>query len=73
MTQENISGASPTLSRLVQELNRLPLDSKVRFQLLEIVRPSILHVCQSLQKHYLNQALVLPEKARTGDATASDF
>ncbi len=24
MTQENISGASPTLSRLVQELNRLP-------------------------------------------------
>jgi predicted flap endonuclease-1-like 5' DNA nuclease len=24
MTQENISGASPSLSRLVQELNRLP-------------------------------------------------
>ena len=60
----NMGETAKQLYQFIQELNRLPLDSKVRFQLLEIVRPSILHVCQSLQKHYLNQALVLPEKAR---------
>ncbi len=60
----NMGETARQLYEFIQELNRLQLDSRQRFQLLEIIRPSILHVCDSLQKHYLNQALVLPEKAR---------
>ncbi len=60
----NMGETARQLYEFVQELNRLQLDSRQRYQLLEIIRPSILHVCDSLQKHYLNQSLVLPEKAR---------
>ena len=60
----NMGETARQLYEFIQELNRLQLDSRQRYQLLEIVRPSILLVCDSLQKHYLNQALVLPEKAR---------
>ena len=60
----NMGETARQLYEFIQELNRLQLDSRQRFQLLEIIRPSILLVCDSLQKHYLNQALVLPEKAR---------
>ncbi|MGB2246142.1 MAG: hypothetical protein ACPH3N_00655 [Alcanivorax sediminis] len=60
----NMGETARQLYEFIQELNRLQLDSRQRYQLLEIIRPSILLVCDSLQKHYLNQALVLPEKAR---------
>lgn len=60
----NMGETARQLYQFIQELNRLQIDSKLRFQLLEVVRPSILHVSESLQKHYLNQSLVLPEKAR---------
>ena len=60
----NMGETARQLYQFIQELNRLQIDSKLRFQLLEVVRPSILHVSDSLQKHYLNQSLVLPEKAR---------
>ncbi|MED5389775.1 MAG: hypothetical protein VX793_13025 [Pseudomonadota bacterium] len=60
----NMGETARQLYQFIQELNRLQIDSKQRFQLLELVRPSILHVSDSLQKHYLNQSLVLPDKAR---------
>lgn len=60
----NMGETARQLYQFIQELNRLQIDSKLRLQLLEVVRPSILHVSESLQKHYLNQSLVLPEKAR---------
>ena len=60
----NMGETARQLYQFIQELNRLQIDSKQRFQLLEVVRPSILHVSESLQKHYLNQSLVLPDKAR---------
>ncbi|MDX1802702.1 MAG: hypothetical protein R3292_01390 [Alcanivorax sp.] len=60
----NMGETARQLYQFIQELNRLQIDSRLRFQLLEVVRPSILHVSHSLQKHYLNQSLVLPEKAR---------
>jgi hypothetical protein len=60
----NMGETSRQLYQFIQELNRLQLDSRVRFQLLEVVRPVILHVCQALGKHYLNQSVVLPDKAR---------
>src|SRR5690606_5549359 len=60
----NMGETSRQLYQYLQELNRLPVDTRTRMQLLEIVRPAVLHVCDSLGKHYLKQSLVLPEKAR---------
>lgn len=60
----NMGETSRQLYQFIQELNRLHIDTRTRFQLLEIVRPVILHVSDSLGKHYLRQSLVLPDKAR---------
>lgn len=60
----NMGETSRRLYQFIQELNRYTLSPPQRFQLLEIIRPVTLHVCRALGKHYLNQSLVLPEKAR---------
>ena len=60
----NMGETSRQLYQFIQELNRFQVPTPQRFQLLEIVRPVVLHVCRALGKHYLNQALVLPDKAR---------
>lgn len=60
----NMGETSRQLYQYIQELNRLQIDTRTRFQLLEILRPVLLHVTDSLGKHYLRQSLVLPEKAR---------
>lgn len=60
----NMGETSRQLYQYIQELNRLQIDARLRFQLLETVRPTILHVCGALGQHYLNQSVVLPEKAR---------
>ncbi|EKF75961.1 hypothetical protein A11A3_00665 [Alcanivorax hongdengensis A-11-3] len=60
----NMGETARQLYQFIQELNRLQIDSRQRLQLLEVVRPSIDHVSHTLEKHYLNQSLVLPEKAR---------
>jgi cyclic-di-GMP-binding protein len=60
----NMGETSRQLYQYVQELNRFQVPTPQRFQLLEIIRPVLLHVCRALGKHYLNQSLVLPDKAR---------
>lgn len=60
----NMGETSRQLYQYIQELNRLQIEAKQRFQLLEIIRPTLLHVCDALGQHYLNQSVVLPEKAR---------
>lgn len=60
----NMGETSRQLYQYVQELNRFQVPTPQRFLLLEIIRPVVLHVCRALGKHYLNQSLVLPDKAR---------
>lgn len=60
----NVGESARLLYQLIQELNRLRTDGKTRFQLLESVRPALIHVERQLGKHYLGQSVVLPEKAR---------
>lgn len=60
----NMGETSRLLYQFVQELNRFQVHSPQRLQLLEVVRPVVLQVCRALGKHYLNQSLVLPDKAR---------
>ena len=60
----NMGETSRLLYQYIQELNRLQQPSSQRLQLLEVIRPAIINCCRSLSKHYLNQSLVLPDKAR---------
>ena len=58
----NIGECAKQLYAAIQELNRYKIDSETRFHLLEIMRAPIRYVCESLGKHYLNKAVVLPPK-----------
>jgi cyclic-di-GMP-binding protein len=60
----NLGESSRQLYHAIIELNQLAINPETRFKLIEIVRPAIQHVCQSLMKHYLNQPVLLPTKAR---------
>ena len=64
LPKANIGETAHQLYQCIQELNRVEFSAKKRFYLLETLRPNIHNVCTLLEKHYLNQALILPEKAR---------
>lgn len=59
----NIGESSRLLYSAIQELNRLAVDPLTRFQLMELIRPRVNYICNSLSKHYLNKSIVLPQKA----------
>ncbi|EGH71604.1 hypothetical protein PSYAR_13694 [Pseudomonas syringae pv. aceris str. M302273] len=46
------------------ELNQLITPSENRLQLLELLRPEVYFVCKHLERHFLNQAIVLDERPR---------
>jgi len=58
----NVGETAKRLYSAIQELNRLKTDSDTRFQLMEIMRGPIHYICKSLEKHFLNKAVVLPPK-----------
>lgn len=58
----NVGESAKRLYAAIQELNRLKTDSDTRFQLMEILRGPIHYICKSLEKHFLNKAVVLPQK-----------
>lgn len=64
LPQTNLGESSRLLYTALTELNRLPLAPDTRFELLEMLRPKIHDICRGLAKHYLNQPIVLPPKAR---------
>ena len=47
----------------LDEISRLKTTAQNRFELLELIRPTVLLLLPSLSKHYLNQPLILPAKA----------
>ena len=60
----NLGESSKQLYHAIIELNQLIINPETRFKLIEIIREPIQQVCRSLTKHYLNQPVVLPPKAR---------
>ena len=48
---------------ILDEISRLKTTAQNRFELLELVRPSVMILLPSLNKHYLKQPLILPPKA----------
>ncbi|MDP2227859.1 MAG: hypothetical protein Q8J78_10345 [Moraxellaceae bacterium] len=59
----NVGETSRQVFQTLQELNRLDIDAAGRFELLEILRPTVHAVSNSLAKHYLNQSVMLPDRA----------
>lgn len=47
----------------LDEISRLKTTVQNRFELLELIRPTVLLILPSLSRHYLNQPLILPAKA----------
>lgn len=59
----NVGETSRQVFQTLQELTRLQVDAAERLELLEILRPTIHALCNALAKHYLNQSVMLPERA----------
>ena len=71
LPKANIGEMSKRLYLALQEMNRLKIDDKERFVLLEMLYPVVDYVCHLLAPHYLNQPLILPTKAQKVSSLAS--
>lgn len=59
----NVGETSRQVYQTIQEFNHLQIDTASRFAMAEILRPTVHYLCDALAKHYLNQPVVLPERA----------
>lgn len=59
----HIGQTAKQIYQISHELGQLKTNPQHRLELLELVRPIVLNLLPSLSKHYLNQAIVLPDKA----------
>lgn len=59
----NVGETSRLIFQTLQELTRLQVDTAERLELLELVRPTVHALCNALSKHYLNQSVMLPDRA----------
>lgn len=59
----NVGETSRLVFQTLQELTRLQVDAAERLELLELLRPTAHALCNALSKHYLNQSVMLPERA----------
>lgn len=64
LPKANIGEMARQLYQGMSELNQLITLSENRLQLLELLRPEVYFVCKHLERHFLNQAIVLDERAR---------
>jgi hypothetical protein len=59
----NVGETSRQVFQTLQEICRLNVDPAERFELLEILRSTVHTLNNALAKHYLNQSVMLPERA----------
>jgi hypothetical protein len=64
LPKANLGEMARQLYQGLTELNQLLTPSENRLQLLELLRPEVYFVCQHLERHFLNQAIVLDERPR---------
>jgi hypothetical protein len=64
LPKANLGETSRLLYQALQEINRVKLHPILRLELLEELRPVLYFVTAGLTKHYLNQPIVMPEKAQ---------
>ena len=58
----NVAESTQLLTRQLMGLNRMVIDDKTRLRLLELLRGSVQHVSQALQKTYIGLPLPLTDK-----------
>ncbi|MCQ3000101.1 molecular chaperone [Pseudomonas syringae] len=64
LPKANLGETARQLYQGLTELNQLLTPSENRLQLLELLRPEVHFVCKHLERHFLNQAVVLDERPR---------
>ena len=64
LPKANLGETARLLYQALGELNQLLTPSDNRLQMLELLRPEVYYVCKHLERHFLNQAIVLDERAR---------
>ena len=64
LPKANLGETARQLYQGLSELNQLMTSSENRLQLLELLRPEVYFVCKHLERHFLNQAIVLDERPR---------
>ncbi|MGL4318865.1 MAG: molecular chaperone [Pseudomonas sp.] len=64
LPKANIGETARQLYQSLVELNQLVTSSDNRLQLLELLRPEVVFVCRHLERHFLNQSIVLDERPR---------
>ena len=64
LPKANLGETARQLYQSLTELNQLLTPSDNRLQMLELLRPEVYFVCKHLERHFLNQAVVLDERPR---------
>ncbi|MBV6753206.1 molecular chaperone [Pseudomonas chlororaphis] len=64
LPKANLGETARLLYQGLGELNLLLTPSENRLQLLELLRPEVYYVCKHLERHFLNQSIVLDERPR---------
>ena len=64
LPKANLGETARLLYQALVELNQLQASADMRLQLLELLRPEVYFVCKHLERHFLNQAVVLDERPR---------
>jgi len=64
LPKANLGEMARRLYQGLGELNQLLTPSDNRMQLLELLRPEVSFVCKHLERHFLNQSVVLEERPR---------
>ncbi len=64
LPKANLGEMARQLYQGLGELNQLLTPSDNRLQLLELLRPEVFFVCRHLERHFLNQSVVLEERPR---------
>lgn len=59
----NVGETTKQLYQTLSELTRVKMAEDLRFDLLETLRPTVHNILHALAKHYLNQSVLLPERA----------
>lgn len=60
----NLGQTTRALYDAIDEVTRLKTTAQQRFEILELMRPVIYSACQGLEKHFLQQPVILPEQPR---------
>lgn len=64
LPKANLGETARLLYQAMRELNQLRTSTQNRLQMLELLRPEIHLVCRDLERYYINQPIVLGERAR---------